>query len=387
MGADATLLRVPTGGGAGQDTARALQHVLMITDAPAGSAVPKRIALTPAGLRVGRVAGGGGGAAGGMPELVLPSPEVSRSHATFSLAAGAAILADNGSTNGTFVEGERVRDPVALTDSAHVRIGPYTLVYRCGTEEQLARAEALEGELRRARAYVESVLPAPIAEGPVRASWRHVPSTDLGGDGFGYGRLPDGRFCAWLIDVNGHGVGSALLAVSVMNVLRQPVPAGAGDGGDPAMVLSALNAMFPMDQQGGLCFSAWYGVFDPATRRIRYGVAGQHGAYLRPGPGPEGAPVALATRGMMIGSVPDITFRSAEAEVPPSARLYLFSDGAFELTSPEGAQLGLHEFLPLLAAPPEPGVPEPERLLRAIRAASRPGPFEDDVSLVVVEFD
>ena len=376
VGADVTLVRVAAHG---RDPSQAVQHVLILTDGPPGTELPRRLPLGGAGIRVGRVAAGN--------DLVLPAPEVSRSHCTVSLVAGRAILADLGSTNGTFVEGEPVKDPVALSDNGQIRIGPFTLVYRSGTEEQLARAEALEGELRRARAYVEAVLPLPLEDGPVRANWRFVPSADLGGDGFGYGRLPGGRFCAWLIDVNGHGVGSALLAVSVMNVLRQPVPAGVGDGGDPSAVLAALNAMFPMDQQGGLCFSAWYGVFDPATRRLRYGSAGQHPAYLRAPADSTAAPLALATRNMMIGAVPDIPFRSAEAAVPPGSRLYLFSDGAFETTGLDGAQQDLHQFLPLLSEPPVPGLAEPERLLRAVHATSRPGPFEDDVSLVVVELD
>jgi serine phosphatase RsbU (regulator of sigma subunit) len=336
----------------------------------------QRLPVGAPGLRIGRVPGN---------EVVLPAPEVSRGHCRVDLAAGQAVLTDVGSTNGTVLDGVRIGTgvPMPLLDGARIVVGPFALTYRCGTAEQLQRAEALEAELRRARAYVESVLPPPMPEGPVRARWRFVPSAELGGDGFGYQRLADGRFCAWLLDVNGHGVGSALLAVSVMNLLRQPLMAMT-DLGDPAAVLRTLYAMFPMEQHGGLCFSIWYGVFEPAARRLAYASAGQHPAYLRTAD--DAAPLqALATRNMPIGAAPIINVRAAEAAVARGSLLYLFSDGAFETTGPEGRQHGLDDFLPLLSA--APAEDEPERLLRAVRGAARPGPFADDVSLLTIAFD
>ena len=49
----------------------------------------------------------------------------------------------------------------------------------------------MEGELRDAAAYVESILPPPITDGPVLAEWFYRPSTQLAGDAFGYQMLDD----------------------------------------------------------------------------------------------------------------------------------------------------------------------------------------------------
>ena len=78
----------------------------------------------------------------------------------------------------------------------------------------------LAAELSEAAAYVQSVLPAPIKDGPVSASWQFLPSSSLGGDAFGYGPEKDGKFGICLLDVCGHGVGAALLSISVLNVIR-----------------------------------------------------------------------------------------------------------------------------------------------------------------------
>ncbi|NIR17477.1 MAG: SpoIIE family protein phosphatase, partial [Desulfobacterales bacterium] len=84
-------------------------------------------------------------------------------------------------------------------------------------QEALAR---LNAELSEAADYVKSLLPPPIVTGPVRADWRFVPSASLGGDSFGYHWLDEDHFAIYLVDVSGHGVGAALLSVSVINALR-----------------------------------------------------------------------------------------------------------------------------------------------------------------------
>jgi serine phosphatase RsbU (regulator of sigma subunit) len=53
-----------------------------------------------------------------------------------------------------------------------------------------------------------------------RIDWKFIPSTSLGGDAFGYHWLDEDHFVMSLIHVSGHGVGAALLSVSVMNALR-----------------------------------------------------------------------------------------------------------------------------------------------------------------------
>jgi hypothetical protein len=366
--ADRTLLRRA----APADATDPLVHVLDLE--PAEGVAARRILLGAGPLTIGRAPGNG---------LALPSPDVSRSHCVVALEGEAVVVTDLGSTNGTIVDGRAAGGPTRLAPGARLRLGPFTLVYRSGRAAEIARAEEVERDLERARRYVAALLPAPITEGPVRASWRFVPSAGIGGDGFGYGWLDPRRFAVWLLDVSGHGAGSALMAASAMNMLRAHALPGV-DFADPAAVLAAANARFQMDDHGGLYFSLWYGVFDAAARVLSYGCAGHHPAFvLAPG---QDAPAPLGQRGPAIGMTPDWAWPSAEVPAPPGARLHLFSDGAFEIATPDGRQLTIQDFLPLLAAPPAPGLEEPERLWRAVRGLARPGPLDDDVCLLTLDF-
>ena len=86
-------------------------------------------------------------------------------------------------------------------------------------EALLRTHNRLQQELRDAERYVRAILPAPIAE-PFAVDWLFVPSTELGGDSFGYHWIDSEHFALYLLDVCGHGVGSALLSVAVINTLR-----------------------------------------------------------------------------------------------------------------------------------------------------------------------
>jgi len=347
-------------------------HALVLRDRDGGR---RRVDLRAGELRVGRL---------GNCDIVLEDSEVSRNHCILQITDTTTTLVDLGSTNGTWLDGSRVDGEVPLTPGTTVRIGPFLLDYQRGNAEEMRHAAELEREMERAGAYVQALLTPPIVEGPVCADWRFVPSGRVGGDAFGFRWLDQDRFAVFIMDVAGHGAGSALLAASVMNLLRQRATALASSAeAVPSAVLAELNASFQMEEQGGLFFSAWYGVFHRGTRQLDFAAAGHHPGYLL---GHGLAPRPLATRNPAIGMMPGISFRTDSVPVAPGARLALFSDGAFETTAPDGSQRTLVDFLPALAAPPEPGLAEPERLLRAARAGMRTGPFDDDVSILVIDF-
>jgi serine phosphatase RsbU (regulator of sigma subunit) len=230
---------------------------------------------------------------------------------------------------------------------------------------------------------VQSLIPEPLTEGPIRTEWILQPSTRLGGDVLGYLRLDARTFAIFLLDVSGHGAGPAMHAVSVTNVLRGDALPG-GDKRDPARVAAYLNTMFQMNTHGGMFLTLWYGVYDLETRTLAHCSAGHHPSYLVPEPRERAIP--LTTRNIVIGATSTFQFESASVEVPPGSRLYVFSDGVFEIEAKDGQQWGLDDVLPLIVEPPVPGMTEPARLLQAIRGHSRSPDFEDDFTVLVATF-
>jgi FHA domain len=60
-------------------------------------------------------------------DLVVEDPEVSRRHAVLRRSGGSVIVEDLDSTNGTFVNGERIRSPIKVGPGDQVRVGRTTL--------------------------------------------------------------------------------------------------------------------------------------------------------------------------------------------------------------------------------------------------------------------
>lgn len=349
------------------------EHFLVAVE---GERAGQRIRLGSQPLRLGRSPA---------CDFIVPDTEASGLHCDVSAAAAdtEALVTDLRSTNGTFVEGRRVEGSARLPSGALLQVGRHVFRHEWLFKGEAHKVEEFGRDIEKARHYVQALLPPRITEGPVLTDWVFEPSTQLGGDAFGYQRLGEGLFAGYLIDVSGHGVGAAMHSVSVMNIMRQRALPGT-DFTDPGQVLASLNTTFQMDEHDGLYFSIWYGVYDTAARVLRYASGGHHPAFIAT-PGQPGAS-PLKTRNLIIGAMPGSKFSSEQVTVAPGSRLYVFSDGVFEIETRQGTQWALADVLPLLEGPAEPGVAESERLYRAVRAAARPGPLDDDFSMLVVTF-
>jgi sigma-B regulation protein RsbU (phosphoserine phosphatase) len=238
----------------------------------------------------------------------------------------------------------------------------------------------LAGELSEAAAYVQSVLPAPIADGPVRASWAFLPSSSLGGDAFGYGPMAGGLFGICLLDVCGHGVGAALLSISVLNVIRSESLPGV-EASDPGAVLAGLNTAFPMERHGEMFFTAWCGIYHSETRLMRFSAGGHPPAVLVRA---DGTTELLAARGPVIGAMPGMKFVPGEMVIPPGSRLFVFSDGAYEILRRDDTMMGHDDLRQLLARAPREGATD--WVMEQLRGLNSQPTFDDDVSLVELSF-
>jgi sigma-B regulation protein RsbU (phosphoserine phosphatase) len=202
---------------------------------------------------------------------------------------------------------------------------------------------ALNKELAEAADYVKFILPQPLTEGPLKADWRFVPSTTLGGDGLGYHWLDKDSFAIYLVDVCGHGVGAALHSVSVLNVLRSENLQNT-DFRRPDQVLAGLNTVFPMEDHKEMYFTIWYGVYNLVSHVLTYASGGHPPALLiQDAPGEASEIRELRTPNMIIGGLAGLDFDCDQVSIKGPARLYVFSDGVYEITNENGPCWGFDD--------------------------------------------
>jgi predicted ATPase len=229
--------------------------------------------------------------------------------------------------------------------------------------------------------YVRGCIPPPIppTDGPVAVDWRYIPSSTLGGDTIGYHWVDETHLAFYLIDVTGHGLDSALLAVTITNVIRSGSVAGV-DLRQPEQVLAALNHAFQGAQHGHKYFTIWYGVYRTTSRTLTYASGGHPAAVVI---APDGAPpLTMPATGPVLGIAPGIHFPAVTLALPAGARLFLFSDGVFEIRRDKRAIWNLADCIAHLAILSQREENVMDALLAYVRELRGSIQLDDDFSII-----
>lgn len=279
-----------------------------------------------------------------------------------------------------------IDDEVDAEETARRQIEQRDRQNRSLTRRLQDQTDRLMSELGSAARYVASILPGDLDDGPVRISSRYVSSRELGGDSYDYRWIDEDHLIAYLVDVSGHGVESAMVSMSVHNLLRSgTVPREMLL--EPEAMLTELNRLFPMESQGGNYFTAWYGVYQPSTRTLRYASAGHPPALALIG-GPNGVEhTELATAAIPVGVMADAAFTSGTYVVPAGTDVLLYSDGAYELSLTDGTWMSLAKFVDLCARIAATDDWTLDTLVVDLLEVSALGLFEDDCTLVRLTID
>jgi sigma-B regulation protein RsbU (phosphoserine phosphatase) len=249
------------------------------------------------------------------------------------------------------------------------------------TRQKLVEAEEkLRHEFDDAAKYVRLMLPPPL-DGRETIDWHFQPSTHLGGDGLGYRRINEDQIAFYVLDVTGHGLGSALMAVTALDVLRANIKGL--DFARPGEVIPRLNRLLQMKDHAGKFFSVWYGVYTHSTRSVTYANAG-HPPPLRLTRADGARPLLIKTEpgDSVLGVFPEIEAQEITIPFPGGSELLLFTDGIYE-TRQQGKEHGSYdEFLVHLRAALGADRPVWPAMLAWLEEARGRGAIDDDVTLL-----
>ena len=271
-------------------------------------------------------------------------------------------------------------------------------------EEALRRAnkqlesanERMARDLQAAAEIQRSLLPSSAPEVPgVTFSWAFRPCDELAGDILNIHPLDSGHVALYVIDVSGHGVASALFAVTLSRLLSatpdesslftSAEDASSGCIVDPARVAERLNRQFPLDPRTRQYFTMLYGVLDLETNRFRYVSAGQSGPLLVP---QDKEPVDLSTSGFPIGLVPSAEYEEQSVALTPGDRLYLVTDGITEAENTDSEEFGMKRVLELLGGIRNiPLDQATQKIMREVEGWCGDAGMRDDATVLACEVD
>lgn len=255
----------------------------------------------------------------------------------------------------------------------------------------------MKHDLKAAARVQRAMLPRGVVETDrAKTAWRYVPTDVLAGDAVGL-ELVEGRYVvSYVLDVSGHGVPAALLAVTAMHQLS-PSSAGmerlrktldeqaVGEGVLTSPLVTDLNRRLSAADNDGRFLTMVLSVLDTHTGRMSFTRA----AHPLPLLIRDGACVPVDEKGGM----PLAVFESAEYEdvhvqLRPGDRMVFYSDGVTEQLDPtQRVQYGDERWSSVLAAGYR--TPGNEMITDAVDALNRWAggtTFADDVSILCVDW-
>jgi sigma-B regulation protein RsbU (phosphoserine phosphatase) len=267
---------------------------------------------------------------------------------------------------------------------------------RLAKEELEVANNRMKTELEMAARIQRTMLPpVHVSLQGANISWIFHPCDELAGDTLNFIALDGERVVLYVIDVSGHGVGAALLSVTLHHLLAYlPAPfpafsqstqnASRFDISSPSDVARQLNRLFPMDSERLQYFSMIYGILHLRSGQFKYVSAGHPAPLVLPR---DGSPILLSNQGFPIGLFPDVEYQEESVVLNPGDRLFLYTDGFTETSDNCGQEYGVGGLLGAIAAGRSLSIQDTlNGLVDTLKCWCQNQRFSDDLSMLGVEY-
>ena len=261
------------------------------------------------------------------------------------------------------------------------------------------RQDRIEEDLAAAADIQRSLLPQKIDSiDHLAVAWKFQPCDKIGGDIFNMAQLDDDHWGIYMLDVSGHGVPAAMVAVSVFQNLhpqagRILLKSGVSQQGrafrSPAQVLEKLDLEYTFDRFNNF-FTINYVVLNTVTGDFTCSSAGhpppiiirQNGSLdmMTSGNPP------IGTRDLRLVDEP-VAFPEEKRQLNSGDKLLLYTDGVFEYQNHRGEFYGNEQFhQKLIDLNGRPVSELVDNQFQALMEFGKRAAPKDDISLLGIEF-
>jgi sigma-B regulation protein RsbU (phosphoserine phosphatase) len=292
------------------------------------------------------------------------------------------------------------KDEVLARVRTQLKIGRLTSELMAANAELMTANTALEAKQNRIEEDLEaaagiqrSLLPQemPDTEG-LEISWRFLPCDSIGGDIFNIIRLDEDNWGIYMVDVSGHGVPSALVTVSVSQMLqpqrgmvlkKRIAPPPYYQLVPPGKVLGALDKEYPLERFDKF-FTVSYLIVNSRTGSLEYSSAAHPPPVLLH---QDGTIELLKEGGTIIGMGGILPFEEGFQQLAKGDRLFVYTDGIIEYESKNGGFYGEERFYETLASMRNQSLSKSiEKVVVDLMAFGDQNDPQDDISLMGIEF-
>jgi len=248
------------------------------------------------------------------------------------------------------------------------------------------KEQQIDQDLKAAAAIQQSLLPNTLPDIPkIDMAWKFEPCGQIGGDIFNVQSLDDTSIGLYMLDVCGHGVPAALIAVTVSQFLqsRRDYSSMQPERVHPHTILDRLNQSFPFERFNSY-FSIIYTAIDLEQGILSHSCAGHPPPIILQ---PDGLIEELHNNGPVIGLTANQSYKSISRQLNRGDRLILYTDGMIECRNKHDEIFGKKRFFEALAYHRNKPLQEMiDGVYSTMKGHINDFEPDDDISFLVVEY-
>ncbi len=248
------------------------------------------------------------------------------------------------------------------------------------------KQQQLDQDLKAAAGIQQSLLPAYSPwTGALNIAWKFEPYSQIGGDIFNIHYPDRNHIELYMLDVCGHGVPAALIAVSVSQFLQSKRSLSEDEFRvmSPEEVLNSLEQAFPFERFDSY-FTIIYMAINFSQGHLTYSCAGHPPPILLRS---NGKLEVLDRHGAAIGLGTTQPFGQEEKNLQLGDKVILYTDGSLENSNSAGEVFGKQRFYRVLNKHRDDSA---QGIVEAVYSAAKnfgkDTEIDDDISILVAEY-
>lgn len=162
-----------------------------------------------------------------------------------------------------------------------------------------------------------------------------APAREVGGDLYDFFMIDQNHLGLVIADVSDKGVPAALFMATAKMCIKDNMMMGA----EPNEVLRRVNNRLLENNRSGLFVTAWIGVIDLASGRMKYAMAGHPFPFIKRA-GEDPYHLLISDKNLVLAGLPDFDYLQEETVLYPGDRVFLYTDGLDEARDRSGGFFG-----------------------------------------------
>ncbi len=282
---------------------------------------------------------------------------------------------------------EFISRPITFEDRSMILVFIYDITESEQSKKELKeQRNQINNDLKKAGEIQKSLLPKPLPEIPyIKTAWSFEPSINIGGDIFHLYKENDRFISMYMLDVCGHGVAAALIAVTVKQFIDKLYVQGLARKQffGPAEILNELEKEFPFDRFD-CYFTIVYIQLNFKTGELLYGCAGHVPPVVLC---KDGSVKELDLHDTIVGLGIDLPYKQYRSQLDPGDKIILYTDGLIDYFGDRGDIVNKDNFYKTLSQLKEKSV---QNLTMGLRKRQKElctsDQSDDDISILIVEY-